>query len=296
MQASLKTSLPQMSGRSLNLGLIALAVLLVILAIVFWFYKVYSSPENVFWGMVRNNLSTAGVTRETDQTTCLPVNAQMTNIIQMNFTPKLQIHCVTKVVNGSALLTIESIGNQTADYQHYLQILQPGTSQSKLGSVYNLWLKNNGDPSAEAKLYTLVLNDPALFGNLPAAQRQQLMTVLKKAYVPNLKTATRQDKAGRSVYVYQVNLLFRKYAEAERLYAQLQSLPIANRINPNNYAPNNQIKLTFTVDILSRELKQVKSPSLSEQYSGYGIQNRATIPAKLGTNQQLQKAFQDLSH
>jgi hypothetical protein len=296
MQANFKSALPQMGGRSFRFSLIALAVLLIIMAGIFWFYKVYSSPANVFWGMVGNNLSTASVTRETDQSTCLPVNAQMINVIQINFTPTIQVHCVTKVANGSVLLTIESIGNQTADYQHYLQILQPGTPQSKLGGIYSLWLKNNGNPAGQAKLYTLVLNDPALFGLLPPAQKQQLMELLEKAYKPNLKTAVREQKDGRSVYTYQVELAFKKYAEAERLYAQLFELPIANQINPDAYPANSHVKLTFTVDILSRELRQVKTQSSVEQYSGYGVQNRAVLPAKVATNQQLQKAFQGLAH
>jgi hypothetical protein len=294
MQASFKTSLPSLSRRSLKLSLIALAALVLILAGTVWFYKTYSSPKNVFWGMVSNNLSTAGVTRLTDQTTCLPVNAQMSNVIQINFQPKLQVHCVTKVANGNTFLTIESIGNRTADYQHYLQILQPGTPQSKLNDIYGLWLKNNGDPNAEAKLYTLVLNDPALFGSLTSPQKQSLIVLLHKAYNPNLKKAVKQKNGGRSVYVYQVDLGFRKYAEAEKLYAQYLHLPIAGRINPANYAPTNRVSLTFTVDVLSRQLKEVRTQSLREQYSGYGIQNPAQLPAKLSTNADLQKAFQKL--
>jgi hypothetical protein len=219
----------------------------------------------------------------------------MSNTIQVTFVPKLQIHCITKVASGQAILTIESIGNQGGDYQHYLKISQPGTSPDKLGHIYSIWLKNNGDPKAEAKLYTLILNDPALFGSFSQVQREQLMAVLKQAYRPNFRTAVRQQKDGRGVYVYNVDLVFRKYAEAEKLFAQMLGLPIANRINPSNYAPNNHISLDFTVDILSRQLKQTKTQYLAEQYSGYGIQNPAKIPSRISTNADLQKAFQKLS-
>src|SRR4051812_7097873 len=49
----------------LSIGTVSIAAL--ILTIIFatlWYSKIYASPEKVFWGTMKNNLSTPGVTKE----------------------------------------------------------------------------------------------------------------------------------------------------------------------------------------------------------------------------------------
>jgi|GEM_PF-1589312 len=273
----------------------AIAAIILILAVGFWYAKVYAQPERVFWKMVDNNLATSGITRETPQAACVP-NAESTNLLQISFVPKLSLHCITHINQGSVKLTIETIGNTNADYARYSKVETTAKSSGsdKYSKVYDLWIKNNGNPSGLPNLYGQLLNDPILFGYLTPKQRQDVAAGLKKAYVIDYKNVRKDREGARQNYTYTVSVSLKNFAIAERAYADTLQLPIASRINPDSYPSSAKVDVKFTVDVLSRHLTGITFQSTSEKYSGYGITNPAEIPAKTVSIQELQNAFQSV--
>jgi hypothetical protein len=86
----------------------------------------------------------------------------------------------------------------------------------------------------------------------------------------------------------------KKFAVAEKTYADAMRLPIGSRINPASYPANSKVSVKFTVDVLSRELRQVEFQSVKETYGGYGIIAETAIPKKTVSLQELQNAFQSV--
>jgi hypothetical protein len=293
MEASLKSSVPKLvlPKKAWTVIIAALVAIVIIVAGYFLYTRVYASPSRVFWAMVNNNLSTRGVTRETNQPTCLPVNAQMTNTIQYTFTPSLSVRCLTHISNGSANLTIESIGNVSADYERYSKVDTPGKAKD-YSKIYGLWLKDNGSEANGPRLYGQLLNGPVLFGYLNGPEKTRLSNDLRSVYGVDYSKMQRQTSKGRVIYTYPVTISLRKYAEAERSYADSLGLPMTNRINPANYTANAKVKLDFSVDVFSRQLRGIGLNGGNEVYSSYGVQGDISLPAKTVSDQVLQNAFQ----
>lgn len=298
IQANMIKNLPRLTlpkkYRKLLLGLIALAVL--ILGLQLWYNKVYADPHRVFWNMIDNNLSTRGFTKETSQPACVP-NAQSTNVLQTTFTPSLRIRCITQIEQGIIKLTVESIGTTEADYVHYSNVKTTGENPKtdKYDKIYGMWLKNNGNESATASLYSHILNSPVLFGYFSGQQREKITDSLRKVYEVDYKKVDSQRSGVRETYVYDVTVPLRKFAAAEKLYAETMNLPIANQINPDAYPAEGKVKVKLSVDVLSRQLQGVEFQNVAEKYSGYGISPTINIPKQTVSLQQLQNAFQNVS-
>lgn len=298
IQANLSKNVPSFSVskryRKLLFSIITLAVL--IFGLQLWYNKVYADPQRVFWNMIDNNLSTVGFTKETPQPACVP-NAQSTNILQTTFAPSLGVRCITSIEQGIIKLTVESIGTTQADYVHYSNVKTTGEDPKtdKYSRIYGMWLKNNGNETATASLYSHILNSPVLFGNFSSQQREKITKSLWSVYNVDYKKLDSQRNGLKETYVYTVTVPLRKFAEAEKLYAETLNLPLANQINPGAYPADRKVNVKLTVDVLSRQLKEVEFQNVIEKYSGYGINQTLNIPKQTVSLQQLQNAFQNVS-
>ena len=273
-----------------------LTALIIIAALWTGYAKYYSAPKRVFNTMLANNLSTEGFTRETSQAACVP-NSQGSNIIQTSFSPSPTIHCITHINNGSVKLTIESIGNTGGDYQRYsfVQTSAVAPKQDKYSKVYDMWIKNSGSPTAQPNLYGQLLNTPVLFANLTPSQSKELTSSLSNVYQVDYKNVAKERSGMRETYTYSVIVPLKKFATTEKTYADILKLPIASRIDPRSYPDSSKVAVKFTIDVLSRHLKQVQFQSVTETYSSYGVAPLVNIPTKTVSLQQLQNAFQSVN-
>jgi hypothetical protein len=280
------------------LNLLAVTIgAIIIVGGLFWFKQVYEDPNHVFWGMVNNNLSTYSITKETTQSS--PGN-KSDELTQIAFTPKPAVHDIKEVTasaNGAtSRIKVEGIGTPKDTYQRYVLIDQPaknGKSKPDYSKVYSMWLKNGGNEQINnSQLFNNAVFSAFLFGNLSPQQRSEALKYFKKSYVVNMDNVQKQTSHMRKTYTYTVNLNLRQYAQGARSYANSLGLPNAAQINPNNYKAGDKLALSVSVDVLSRQIKEVvyKSNSATEKYSAYGTLPTFSVPAKTVSYSTLQQA------
>jgi hypothetical protein len=262
-----------------------------------WFYRVYSNPKNVFWGMVENNLSTPSITKEITQKSTNATSKEITRII---LSPNHAAHDVKQIdtaAQGSgSTIRIESIGTPTDTYQRYVLIDQPtkpGKKKPDFSKVYAMWLKNGGNAqTGNSQLFNNAVFSGFLFGNLPANQRSVALNYMRKAYKVDFDSIDKKSNNSRKTYTYNVSLAMQDYAKAARFYADALKLPNAKQISANNYHPTDKIAMSVTVDVLSRQLREVtyKTNASTEKYSAYGITSNLSAPKKTVSYDTLQNA------
>ena len=274
-----------------------IASLLIIAGIFTWFNKVYADPENVFWGMVDNNLATSGVSKEVLQRDAQNSSQEVT---QLSWNPEPRVRTIRELsfTQGGATtkVVLEAIITPKDQYQRYAKIDRPGPDRD-YSKIYNLWLKNGGggaqsDPSA----FNNAAYGVMLFGNFNRDDRKSVVDGLRKAYKVDFSNIQKQIEEGRRNYSYSVTINLREYAKAAQAYAKRQGLPDAGLLNPNNYRDTDEIKATFVIDVLSRQIKQVRYQSpVTENYSGYGIPSELKLPGRTVKSDELQKTIQSLT-
>ncbi|MBA3757532.1 hypothetical protein H0X09_01585 [Candidatus Saccharibacteria bacterium] len=269
--------------------------LLIVGGIFLWFTRVYADPENVFWGMIDNNLASMSVTKEASQKDQGGSSVEYT---QLSWNPEPKVRTVRQLsyaeANGPVKLVLEGILTPTDEYQHYARIERPGDGGKDYSKIYSLWLKNGGTGAkGGAAGFNNNVYSAVLFGNFERPDRTKITAELRKAYKVDMTRVDKKVDNGRRVYIYQASLNLQKYASAARLYAQKMGLPNAAFINPNNYKSTDLVPLKLTVDVLSRQIRTIEyQDSRTETYTGYGIPAQISLPQKTATSAELQKAIE----
>src|SRR3990167_11352258 len=111
--------MPKTKVRSVNKRLVFLGVALLLLAAFLWWTKVFNSPQNVFWGMLDNSLSTSSITRYVSENAG-DSSTERYMRLQTGSTNAAQSLELTK--QGSTIVTKETIGTPTVDYVRYARI------------------------------------------------------------------------------------------------------------------------------------------------------------------------------
>jgi F0F1-type ATP synthase assembly protein I len=289
-----------LSNRAVRLSLSSVIILAVLVGVaITWYNNVYANSERVFWGMIDNNLKTNSVTEEIKQTSATDSSDELT---QMSFTPNPSVRYIKKITasnaQGSAQISVESIGTPKDTYQHYVSITQPGKPSSTFKDIYPLWLKNSGSPQSDTTLFNQkILNSANLFGNMPSAERAKTINYLHNAYHTNFDAVEKQKVDGRKVFIYKTKINLKDYIKAVHFYAESLGLPNADKLKPENYKKTDQFSVTYSVDVMSRQLKKVvyTNTSTQAQYSGYGIQANFHPPAHTVSYQKLQDTVKSAS-
>jgi hypothetical protein len=180
------------------------AVILLVSGIYFWFNKIYSDPEHVFWSMLDKNLATKSVTKEVTQNSS-SVNTSDVNQLVWNSSPML--HGVKTLdyatTNPPTKLVLETISTPSDDYQRYVLIDRQVAGKNKADyiSVYNLWLRDGGGaPTGTSQTYSQNVFGAVFFGNFFKAERDPLVQKMKEAYKVDYKNFKKTKVNGRSVY------------------------------------------------------------------------------------------------
>jgi hypothetical protein len=265
---------------------------------IFWYKQVYSSPENVFWGMINNNLSTYSITKEISQSGTSATNKEDT---QLGFSPSPVVRDIKDISTqnsaNSSRIKIESIGTPTDTYQHYVLIDQSSKSGKKkpdYSRIYSMWLKNSGSNQRDTQLFDNIVYSALLFGNLPPTQRNDTVNYIRNAYHVDFAHVAKNTSGGRRTYTYNVKLGLRSFAQAANFYSKTLGLPKTGQIKAENYKPTEEVALKIKVDVLSRQAKNVQylSNGSVETYTTYGIVPTFKPPAHTVSYQTLQQAVQ----
>jgi len=285
------------SGKFLLITGSLVVVILLAVGSLYWFSKVYSNPEKVFWGMMNNNLATRGVTKEIAYSTQTGPSLIVT---QQTWNPNPRVKSIRQVTYTTTkpptVLALEGVSTPSTSFQHYSKI--DDGKRRDYSSIYNLWLNTQGVSNQQsAPNFNDAVFNVVLFGNLSLANRDPVINKLKNAYIVDFAATGKQTVDGRRVYNYDVELNLQKYAEAAKLYAEEYGLPTAKLINPGSYTGSETVTFRMSVDVLSHQLRKIyyKQSGSTEYYLSYGVPVEITPPKTTVSPQAFQQAIQQIT-
>jgi len=278
---------------------IALAVLLSVLLLVgsgaLWWKTVSSDPQQVFNDMLSRSLSSSSAQRRISQDSS---QGSVDQQVLVSFGPEVAAHTKSKLTQadqtgGSNSVTTETIGTKQADYVRYVAVDAPSQADTarSIEKLLGTWGKR--EKSAERGVSFL---DEAIFvivpaGDLSGSQRQQLLGFIENEEVYKYSKATRSTKDGRLVYEYEIDLQPEKLVKVLAEYARISGLGNQEQLNPESYAGSPPIKITATVDILSRQLTKLSYADSErvEYFFGRNLKRAIAEPADTISVDELQK-------
>lgn len=294
-KARLSIRRPAISLKSMKRFMLPFAAAAAVLLVgIFWYYRVYTDPQKVFWGMVSNNLSTDGVSKISNQNSGQYNSEEITKIA---FRPQVTVHNIRDITDHSqgepTKVKLEAIGAKNGDYQRYIKIDRPaqeGRDKPDYSNVYDKWLKTGENDS---QLIAANLFGPFLFGQLTQNSKESVIKQLRTAYRVNYASVKKMNLDGRRTYSFDVEISLKQYATAAKRYAEVRGLNVADQINPDSYSDDTKTNVTVLVDALSRQIKRVQYSSTNsvEEYTSYGLSSNVKPPAKTISQDEFQKAI-----
>jgi len=273
-----------------------------VVAAAFWWTKVYLGPYNVYWGMLENNFSTAGVSKRITQTSN---GTELNQLLVSTFGAQNAVHASTTLKTAKNTVQTETISTPDKDSVRYTDIKT--TQKTKLGKPFDFspilgkWasnkLTNNNSAGTASGLFTQTVlgimgGNLLPQGNLPAENRKDLLKRLHNEVVFDTSYTdikkTRQN--GRPVYTYTVNIQPVAYVGFEKAFAKSIGLKTLDSVDPNQYQSEAAIKVTVSVDAWSHQLKAIDFPGQNhhETYESYGVSLPVSDPKATITGAQLQ--------
>lgn len=268
----------------------------------FWWTKVHQSPYNVYWGMLENNLSIAGVTKRITQDS---QGTQLDQTLTSTFGVQHTVHAVTTLKSAKSTVKTETISTPAKDSVRYTTITTE--QKTKLGKpldfspILGKWaandVENSNDLRATAGLF--VQTSLGILGgnllpqaNLQPKDRNDLLKRLHNEVIFDTSYTdikkTRQN--GRPIYTYSVNIQPVAYVGFEKAFAKYLGLKSLDNVDPNKYQGEAAIKVSVSVDAWSHQLVAVDFPSQKhhETYTAYGVAAPVNIPTATITGSELQ--------
>ena len=238
-----------------------------------WWKNVAMSPNNVFWGMIDNNLSTASITRHIVQTSS---DKSIDQYIREQFgsVNATQGNVALSQIDstGKSIINSQTIGTPTNDYSRYVGITTPKKTAKgqtlNTSSVLGIWGKSSDvkagqTPNAQYFQQSVLTLVP--YGNFTLAQRQNLVEQIhnKNVYEFTASDVKSSTVNGRPAYVYSVNINPSAYIELMLVYAKELGLGDIG-LDPANYADSPALNTEITVDKMSKQVLQVSYPSTGQ--------------------------------
>jgi len=199
--------------------LAAFGVVLVIVGAWFWWDRVQTNPQNVFWQTLSQGLATQSTTIEATQSQS-GATAHQTTAYTLG--TKNIAHALVTLKQGQSTIKTEVIGTTDTDYTRYTAI-DAGKSgkQLKTSSVLNVWARSDGtQQSANQASSNQLLREAALgvglplgsvpvpIANLTSAQRADLLQQMRdnQTYQTDFSKVGKTHENGRLYYTYEVNI------------------------------------------------------------------------------------------
>lgn len=299
------SALPQKFAKSVPAQLTALGIVIFVLCGFLWLNYLHKDTTNVFNGMLRGSLSTAGVTKTVSEKSEGSDFSQITQL-QLgaeNFSRGRTR--LTQEVNGQANIVVtETIGTPNADFVRYADIQVPNDPklQEQYKKASGIWGKSitTDDGSFKARYFSeaLLILGIVPIGNVSASQREGLLTYLKdnKVYtIDPLKPIKKETIDGRQMYVYPVKLKLQAYVTYLQKFAGAIGLGEVPGLDPAAYANAPDTALEMAIDPLSRQLVRVTysdNPNRKETYSAYGVVTDENLPEQTVSLSELQSKVQ----
>ncbi len=281
---------------------LALSLVAVILVCIFsslWWTKVHDSPRRVFMGMIKNNLSTPSVTRQT----VAGQDSSVDKLEQLSFVPPYATRSLISITQdspeGSNKVVTETVGTLSTDYSRYISIetSQKGKSGKSLdySSVQNLW--GATDPTVgPADYHSQSILGLVPFGNINSIAQQEIISKLidGKAYTVDYSAVKPFRTAGKSALVFPVQIDAEKYIQVLKDLSKVSGNGDLSDLNPKDYAGQQPITVSIMVDKKSRHILEVSYGQQKEVYSSYGLSTPVQTPNKTIPVNELQQKIQEI--
>ncbi len=280
------------------IGLI-IVFLLIAVSITFW-YKVYINTNQVFWGMMDNNLATAGVTRHFTQG---DQRGSLDQYIKLQFGSTNAVNTLVTFNqnqnNVKATAKSESIGTPKTDYSRYISInTTQKNSKGKpinTANIVGIWSKTDASATSQRSPQYFKQNVFSLipFGNFNRDQRNTLIKMMKDKNVYKISGVKSSKLYSHAVYVYDVNVSPLAYVNVLLQYAKELGLDNTG-IDASQYQNAQPLQVQISVDKMSRNILRLSYPSTKQtvDYSAQGIENSIKIPSHTITDTDLQQRIQ----
>jgi hypothetical protein len=289
----------KINKRRVTAGSIVLA--LVIYGTSGWYYwrKVYTSYENVYWGMVENSLRVQSVARQQSAGQDKQSFSQ-TLLLTTGAHPQVQGRSLFAQKQGSEQLLkgTELLGTPESDYYKYTALQGPkinGKAPDYSKSL-NRWARESGSLGSvtDGKLFAEITQGIVPIGNLRLAQRTELMKVMQDSgvYDVNFSETTKQKVNGRQVYLYRVALKTEGYARVLKAFSKMIGTNQYDNLNPDDYKNAQSAQYIAIVDVTSRQLVglQFGNGQRLDAYTGQGVRTQPwQIPKNPETAEKLEK-------
>lgn len=280
----------------LAISIVALAILVV--SSLMWWTKVHDSPNRVFNGMLRNNLSVTSVTR----TTTSLQDTGFSKVEQISFVSPSATHALITIdqpeESGGSKVRTETIGTLTNDFSRYLSISTSQKSESgkdlDFSSVKGVWGKTEG--GARPAYFAEAMQGIVPFANLGPVARDQVIESIKttKAYEVDFANVKPKRIGRKSALVYPVKVNLEAYVTIIKDLSKSAGVPDTSSLNPEDYKGQPPIEISLTVDKLSRQVLEVSYGQQSEEYTSYGLKNPVALPTKTIPAESLQQKVQEI--
>lgn len=281
----------------LAISIVALAIL--VASSLMWWTKVHDSPNRVFNGMLKNNLSVLSVTR----TTTSLQDTGFSKVEQISFVSPSATHALVTIdqseESGGSKVRTETIGTLTNDFSRYLSISTSQKSESgkelDFSSVKGVWGKTEGDGSQPA-YFAEALQGIVPFASLGPVARDQAIESIKttKAYEVDFVNVKPKRIGRRSALVFPVKVNLEAYVKIIKDISKRAGVPDTSSLNPEDYKGQPPIEISLTVDKLSRQVIEVSYGQQREEYSAYGLKNPVLLPTKTISAEALQQKVQEI--
>jgi hypothetical protein len=270
----------------------------ILLAIGFglWFNSIYLNPTNIFWDSLSNDLSTAGFTKEINNSTS---QTSVKQTVQIVFCGNSYAHSITTLTQSGTTVVTEEINSPDSEYVRYLNISTANNGAKNYKPVLNLWgyqksTKASGAQSTRTFYQTIFGIIP--FGNLTPEQRNNLMSIAKKekVYTVNTKDVTHETVAGKKVDTLKVNVNLQGYIKLMKTFAGYVGFKGLDGIDPSQYSSQKPVAVKISIEPVSRNLVQIDNGTATgkSQYSGFGADPMISLPKEKISLTELEKKVQ----
>jgi len=286
--------------------IVIIAALILFVAGWFWYQKIHMSPNNVFWGMMNNNLVTSSVTRQTLE------NSQDRSVEQLIREQFGSVNAVAtsvtlkqKTNDGNSIVKSQTIGTPDTDYSRYIKISTPQKdSKGKpidTSKVVGIWGKTS-DPkpnqASSAQYYKQSIMTIIPYGNFNSLQRKTLVDQMHDHSVYTYDTGSVKTVKvnNRSAYVYTVKIKPAAYIDLMKTYAKELGLGDLG-LDPASYANSPDLTAELTIDKLSRQIVKINYPDAgqSENVIDQNLEQPISLPSKTISINELQDRIQKVS-
>ncbi len=281
--------------------LLALGVLLAVVTSYVWYSQLYMTPERRFWIAINNSMATPSVVRTLTQGGS---GNQVVQQYRFNFAPQRVVQNKVVYTEKSAVtnttVTTEGIIYPTEQFLRYTEFTNDrsdSASNANIDSVLGKWASQPSENEEESKLN--YLSEQVLlviFGNYGANIRNEVVSELynRGVYGENLAVPLDDKLNEVDVYVYNVNVKLKDYAEILNNAFIAAGYGAFEPLNPDNYSEDSTVTGNILVSKRNNSIVGVSFGGREEVYGNYGVTATVEKPDASLTVEELQQQVQSL--